>query len=128
MFCMIQGAVLCLPCKKFEVHSNAPTTVPRPTSNTQENLKIQCSKKTWKMENDGSLAPPPPPRLLDKGEGGGGGALSSVVCLVLFKKGDAQHFALCKNNRPKCSASGAAGKEACRQCEGRHEPVGTIHS
>ena len=25
---MIQGAVQWLPCKKFEVHSNAPTTLP----------------------------------------------------------------------------------------------------
>ena len=27
---MIQGAVQCLPRKKFEVHSNAPTAVPCP--------------------------------------------------------------------------------------------------
>ena len=60
--CVIQGTVQCLPRKKLGVHSNAPTTVPRPTSK-QENLNIQPSKKTWKMENDGSLTP----HLLDKG-------------------------------------------------------------
>jgi len=27
---MIQGAVQCLGCKTFEVHSNAPTAVPCP--------------------------------------------------------------------------------------------------
>ena len=37
-----------------------------------ENLNIQPSKKIWKMEGDGSLAPPltGQGRLLDKGRGG----------------------------------------------------------
>ena len=65
----------CLSCKKFEVNSNAPTTVPCPTSKHTENLNIQPSKKIWKVESDGSLASRLTGRLLDKGRGRGGGYL-----------------------------------------------------
>ena len=97
VFCMIRGTVQCLPCKNFEVHSNAPVMHQQQylvqPANTQESLNIQPSKKFWKMEGDGSLAPPP--LLLDKGAywtKGGGFTKFVLIFLGLLMK--VHHFLL----------------------------------
>ena len=67
---MIQGAVQCLPCKKFEVHSNALTTVPCPTNKHTREPQVSNRLRKFGKWQVTVPSPPPPPE----------GTLSCCTC------------------------------------------------